>query len=107
VLWIAFLAFIVSLAFLLARGPVERMEYRMATSAWKAAAVGLVSWLLFIPVLVMTTVILAISIIGIPLLIVIPFALLALAIGILLGFVGGITRTRTCRFWWVSVFLPC
>ncbi len=88
VLWIAFLAFIVSLAFLLARGPVERMEYRMATSAWKAAAVGLVSWLLFIPVLVMTTVILAISIIGIPLLLVIPFAMLALAIGILLGFVA-------------------
>jgi len=88
VLWIAFLAFIVSLAFLLARGPVERMEYRMATSAWKAAAVGLVAWLLFIPVLVMTTVILAISIIGIPLLLVIPFAILASAIGILLGFVA-------------------
>ncbi|MEJ2152049.1 MAG: hypothetical protein P8Y29_03630, partial [Gemmatimonadota bacterium] len=82
------LAFIASLAFLLGRGPIERMEYRMATSAWKAAAVGLVSWILFIPVLVMTTVILAISIIGIPLLLVIPFAMLALAIGILLGFVA-------------------
>ncbi len=88
VLWIAFLAFIVSLAFLLARGPIERMEYRMTTSAWKAAAAGLVAWILFVPVLVMTCVILAISIIGIPLLILVPFALLALAIGILLGFVA-------------------
>ncbi len=88
VLWIAFLAFIVALLFLLGRGPIERMEYRMATSGWKAAAIGLVAWLLLIPVLVLTTVILAISIIGIPLLLVIPFALLALKIGILLGFVA-------------------
>ncbi len=88
VLWIAFLAFIVALLFLLGRGPIERMEYRMATSAWKATAIGLVAWLLLIPVLVLTVVILAISIIGIPLLLVIPFALLALKIGILLGFVA-------------------
>lgn len=88
VLWIAFLAFIVALLFLLGRGPIERMEYRMATSAWKAAAIGLVAWLLLIPVLVLTVIILGISIIGIPLLLVIPFALLALNIGILLGFVA-------------------
>lgn len=82
----AVLALLLSLAFLLGRTPIERMERRISSSPWKAAAVGLVAWILLVPALVLTIVILAVSIIGIPLLLTIPFALLALMIGILLGF---------------------
>jgi len=86
VVWIILLGAFASLAYLLARRPVERMTYRVATSPWKAALVGLVAQILFFPVLVLTVVLLAVSIIGIPLLLVIPFALVALAIGVLIGF---------------------
>lgn len=84
--WIAVLLLLACLAFLFAQRPIERMEYRVATSPWKAALVGLVFQILFIPALVLTCVVLAISIIGIPLLVLVPFALLALAIGALVGF---------------------
>ncbi|HUF90615.1 MAG TPA: polymer-forming cytoskeletal protein [Gemmatimonadota bacterium] len=75
-----------SLAYLLARRPVERMAYRVATSPWKSALVGLVAQILFFPALVLLVILLAVSIIGIPLLLVIPFALVALVLGVLVGF---------------------
>lgn len=103
VIWIVFLMLVVALAYLLARRPVERMEYRVGTSAWKAAAVGLAAQILFFPVLVLTIVILAVSVIGIPLLIVVPFAILALAIGILFGFAAVAKRVGNVaedRFGW-------
>lgn len=99
----AVLALLLSLAFLLGRAPVERMERRIADNPWKAAAVGLVAWILLVPALVLTIVILAISIIGIPLLLAIPFALLALMIGILLGFTAvaeHVGHTAEHRFGW-------
>lgn len=86
VMWIVVLALLACLALLLARRPIERMEVRARTSPWKAAAVGLAAQILFFPALVLVVVVLAISIIGIPLLLVVPFAILALAIGILFGF---------------------
>lgn len=86
VVWILFLIGMACLAYLLARRPVERMEYRVGSSAWKAAAVGLAAQILFFPALVLTVVVLAVSVIGIPLLIGIPFALLALCLGTLVGF---------------------
>jgi hypothetical protein len=100
VVWIIVLGALAALMYLLARRPVERMAYRVAKSPWKAALVGLVAWILFIPVLVLTILLLAISIIGIPLLLVVPFALVALAIGVLIGFtavarnLGGAAETR-------------
>ncbi|MGH7556499.1 MAG: hypothetical protein ACREMD_01700 [Gemmatimonadota bacterium] len=101
--WIAVLLLLVCLAFLFARRPIERMEYRVATSPWKAALVGLVFQILFIPALVLTCVVLAISIIGIPLLVLVPFAMLALAIGALLGFTAVAKRlghSAEDRFGW-------
>lgn len=86
VIWILVLGLLVCLAYLVARRLIERMEYRVATSPWKAALVGLVAQILFFPVLVLTIVILAVSIIGIPLLLLVPFALLALMIGGIFGF---------------------
>ncbi|CAN5146043.1 hypothetical protein BH18GEM1_BH18GEM1_04020 [soil metagenome] len=91
------------LAYLLARRPIERMEYRVATSPWKSALVGLVAQLLFLPALVLTCVILAVSIIGIPLLLLVPFALLAIMIGILFGFAAvakHVGHSAERRFGW-------
>ena len=103
IVWIAVLVLLVCLAYLFARRPIERMEYRVRTSAWKAALVGLVAQLLFIPALVLTCVVLAISIIGIPFLLLVPFAILALVIGALLGFTAVAKRLGHAaedRFGW-------
>jgi hypothetical protein len=100
VIWVIILGALAALMYLLARRPVERMAYRIAQSPWKAALVGLVAQILFFPVLVLSIVLLAISIIGIPLLLAVPFALVALAIGMLIGFtavariLGGAAESR-------------
>src|SRR5688572_19091126 len=86
VIWVIVLGALAALMYLLARRPVERMAYRILDSPWKAALVGLVAQILFFPVLVLSVILLAISIIGIPLLLAVPFALVALAIGMLIGF---------------------
>jgi hypothetical protein len=103
VVWIVILGALASLIYLLARRPVERMSYRVAKSPWKAALVGLVAQILFLPVLVLTVVLLAVSIIGIPLLLVVPFALVALAIGVLVGFTAvarNVGSSAESRFGW-------
>ncbi len=86
IIWVIVLGALAALMYLLARRPVERMAYRIVQSPWKAALVGLVAQILFFPVLILSIVLLAISIIGIPLLLAVPFALVALAIGMLIGF---------------------
>lgn len=103
VIYLIVLMLLTSLAYLLAHRPVERMATRVAESPWKAALVGLVGQILFFPVLVLTVVVLAISIIGIPLLLLVPFALLALVIGTLGGFTAvalHVGRGADTRFGW-------
>jgi hypothetical protein len=82
------LALLAVLAVLLARPGVEVAAARIASEPWKAAFAGLLAQLLFLPVLVLVVVVLAISIIGIPLLVLVPFALVALVIANFLGYVG-------------------
>lgn len=97
------LGLLLSLILLLARRPVEKMEYVVATTPWKAAAVGLVGQIVFLPVLVLSVIVLAVSIIGIPLLILVPFALLGLMIGTLVGFTAVAYRVghwAEARFGW-------
>lgn len=103
VVWILFLGGLACLIYLLAKRPVERMEYRAGSSAWKAAAVGLAAQILFFPALILTVVVLAVSVIGIPLLIGIPFVLLAVCIGTLVGFTAVAKRLGHAaeeRFGW-------
>ncbi|MCX6551643.1 MAG: hypothetical protein NTY02_11690, partial [Acidobacteria bacterium] len=69
-------------------GPVRRVADRVTTEPWRAGLVGLAAQILFVPLLVLTVVILAVSIIGIPLLLLVPFALVAVLIAFLLGFAG-------------------
>jgi hypothetical protein len=82
------LALFACLALLVARTPARRIGRRVADEPWKSALVGLLAELLFIPLLIMVIVFLAISIIGIPFLILVPFALVALCFLFFFGFVG-------------------
>lgn len=73
---------------LLLRPAVDRASTRAEREPWKALFAGLLLQLFFLPVLVLVTVVLAVSIIGIPLLALVPVAVLALVIGSLVGFVA-------------------
>jgi hypothetical protein len=75
-----------SLIRLVAGGTVERARARIDESPWLCGLVGLAIELFFIPVLVVVCVILAISIIGIPLLLLIPFVLLAFLVTMVVGY---------------------
>ncbi len=76
------------LAFLLLRPAIDRAERRATVEPWKAVFAGLLLQLLFFPVLLLVTVLLAVSIIGIPLLALVPVAVLAFLVAALMGFVA-------------------
>jgi len=100
---ILFFAGLAWLALLVAKGPIQRMERRVETEPWKTGLVGLLTQVLFVPMLVMLVVFLAISIIGIPLLLVLPFALFALCLVIGVAFVavaGTVGSWASERFGW-------
>jgi hypothetical protein len=82
------LGLLASIIVLVARQPVERIGRRVSSEPMKMAAIGLLAQLLLFPALFFTSVILAISIIGIPLLLLIPVALLAVLIVLIGGFTG-------------------
>ena len=88
VFWVLFLALLACIALLAARRPIERMERRIQGEPWKAGLIGLLAQVLFIPVVVLVAVVLAISIIGIPVLLLLPFALVFVALAAFLGFVA-------------------
>src|SRR4029453_4149547 len=75
-----------SLVLLVGRGYVERVGARAIAEPVKAGAIGLLAQLLFIPLLFVTVLLLIVTIIGIPLLVLVPFAILALAVVGLVGF---------------------
>jgi hypothetical protein len=85
---VVILALLACLALLLARGPVARMERRIVAEPWKCGLVGLVAQILCLPLLILVVVVLCVSIIGIPLLLLVPFALFALLVVCFLGFVA-------------------
>ncbi|MEO7273815.1 MAG: hypothetical protein ABIX28_03365 [Vicinamibacterales bacterium] len=78
----------VSLVMVVARGPVERSAQRIGDNPVKATIVGLLAEVFAVPVLILTCIVLAISIVGIPLLLLVPFAVLFLLILALVGFTG-------------------
>ncbi len=82
------LVLVAFLALLLGRTPIDRIGRRVESEPWKSGLVGLATQILFVPLLIIVIVVLAISIIGIPFLFLVPFALLALGIAIFLGYVG-------------------
>jgi hypothetical protein len=82
---------------------VERVDRTVRAEPWKAALVGFFAQLIFVPLLVVTILFLVISIIGIPLLVLVPFALLAFFVALLLGFTGtasAVAHAARDRFGW-------
>lgn len=76
------------MAFVVARGSVEGSAQRVGDNAPKALLVGLAAALLFGPVFLLTALVLILTVIGIPLLLLLPFAVIALLLMALAGFTG-------------------
>jgi hypothetical protein len=84
-------------------GVVERIADRTAVDPLRAGLIGFCAELLFVPLLVITVVVLAISIIGIPLLVLVPFGILLALVVLLVGFTGvayQVGRILHARFGW-------
>ena len=82
------LVLLASIALLVARRTVESSAQRVSDAPVQTAIVGVVAQLLLVPALVLTIIVLAISIVGIPLLLLMPFAILLLVLMALAGFSG-------------------
>ena len=83
---VAVLCLLAALVVLLGRDHVARISARAAAEPLKAGAIGLLAQLLLLPLLIVTIVLLVVTIIGIPLLALIPFVLLGLVVVALVGF---------------------
>lgn len=82
------LLLLTGIAFLVARRGVEASAQRVIDSPVKMALVGLLAEILVAPVLLLTGLVLAVSIIGIPLLLLLPFVVVLLLLMALIGFAG-------------------
>jgi hypothetical protein len=80
------LCILASIVLLFGREYVERVSLRAASQPLKAGMVGFLIQLLFVPLLLATIFVMVITIVGIPLLLLIPFAILAFALLFLIGF---------------------
>src|SRR5262245_23257917 len=83
---LAILCLLAALVVLFGRSYMERAADHAATETVKAGAIGFLAQLLFIPVLVITIVVLVMTIIGIPLLLLLPFVFLGLMVVLVVGF---------------------
>jgi hypothetical protein len=102
---IAVLCLLAALVLLVGRQHVERVSARAATEPLKAGAIGLLAQLLFLPALIVTVVLLVVTIVGIPLLVLIPFAILALVLVAIVGFTAvafHVGRLATARLSWTA-----
>lgn len=82
------LILLTALAYVIVRPTVEAAAHRLTDNPVQATFVGLAAEILLIPTLVLTSIVLVIIIIGIPLLLLIPFIVLALLLMALIGFTG-------------------
>ncbi len=67
---------------------VESIANRAASEPLRAGLVGLLAEVLFLPLLFITIVVLAVSIVGIPLLLLVPFGIVLVVVLMLIGFAG-------------------
>lgn len=92
-----------ALAAVIARHPLERMSAAAGAEPWKAGVVGLLAVVLFVPAILIVLVLLAVSIIGIPLLLLWPFAVLACIFAAFFGYLSAahsLARWAEGRFGW-------
>ena len=82
------LLIVACLALVIARRAVEGSAQRVADEPVRSTLIGLVAWVLFVPMFVLIAVVLAMSLIGIPLLLLVPFAVVILLLMAVVGFSG-------------------
>jgi hypothetical protein len=68
--------------------PVQQIAARIGAEPVRSGLVGVLAEILFVPVLVVTILALVVSIIGIPLLVLVPFGIILVGIVMLVGFTG-------------------
>jgi hypothetical protein len=85
---IALVMLLAGIVLLVARTPVQQIADKAAAEPFKSWAVGFLAEILFVPLLVLTVVVLAVSIIGIPLLLLVPVAIVGVMVVCLVGFTG-------------------
>jgi hypothetical protein len=98
---LAIYCILASVVLLFGRGYVGRVSERAASEPVKAGAVGFLIQLLFFPVLIASIVVMVVTIIGIPLLVLVPFGLLAFALLCFVGFTAvtyDVGRLATQRY---------
>lgn len=83
---VAILCLLSALVVLFGQAYMERAAVHAANQPLKAGAIGLLTQLLFVPLLVILVVMLVVTVVGIPLLLLIPFLILGLAVVGLVGF---------------------
>ena len=99
------LCLLAALVMLVARDQVDRIAQRAVAEPLKAGAVGLLAQLLFVPLLIVTILLLLVTIVGIPLLVLVPFGVLALMVFALMGFTAVasyVGQWLTARFGWTG-----
>ena len=84
----ALLAIVACLALVFARREVEGSAQRVSDDPVQTTVVGLLAWVLLAPLFFLTAVVLMVSLIGIPLLLLLPFALVVLLVMAVVGFSG-------------------
>jgi hypothetical protein len=102
---VGILCLLAALVLLLARDQVERVSVRAASEPLKSGAIGILAQLLFLPVLIITIIILVVTIVGIPLLVLLPFAILGLGLVALVGFTAvayHLGRLLAARLTWIG-----
>ena len=82
------LILLAGIALVIARRSVEASAQRVSDSPVKSTVVGLLAQIMILPVLVIVAIVLAISLIGIPLLLLLPFVVLFLIVLAVIGFTG-------------------
>jgi cytoskeletal protein CcmA (bactofilin family) len=96
-------ALLVCLVLLVARRPLERVDRQLVAQPWRAAAVGLAGSIFFWPLLIVVTILLAITIVGCVLFLLYPFLLLYVLLLLLLGYATSayrLGRWLETRFNW-------
>jgi hypothetical protein len=83
---------LVCLVVLVARRPLERVDRQLAAQPWRAALVGLAGSIFFWPLLIVVTILLAITIVGCVLFLLYPFLLLYVGLLLLLGYAAAAYR---------------
>jgi len=84
----AFFGLLGSVVLLVAAGSSERVARRVALEPVKSGVVGFLAQLLFVPLLITGILLLVVTIIGIPLLVLVPVVLVAALVVMVLGFTG-------------------